>query len=62
MEEYGYCLDEELFRIFMCEVEVIINLRFLTIVFGEFDDFELFIFNYILIIKLIVILFLLGKF
>lgn len=62
MEEYGYCLDEELFWILMCEVEVIINLRFLMIVFGEFNDFELFIFNYILIIKLIVILLLLGKF
>lgn len=62
MEEYGYFLDEELFCILMCEVEVIINFKFLIIVFGDFDDLELLSFNYILMIKFFVVLLLFGKF
>lgn len=62
MEEYGYFLDEELFCILMCEFEVIINFKFLIIVFGDFDDLELLSFNYMLMIKFFVVLLLFGKF
>ena len=40
MNEYGHCLDEALFRTFMCETESIFNSRPLTTVSGEPDDLE----------------------
>lgn len=60
--EYGFCLDDEFFRILLCEVEVIINFRLLIFVLSDFDDFDLLSFSNFLIMKISVVFFLVGVF
>ena len=56
MDEYGHCLDEESFRILMCEVETVINSRPSMTVSGEPGDLEPLTPNHILTTKSTVIL------
>lgn len=61
MEYCGFYCDDEMLRIFMCEVVVIVDSWFFMVVnIYDFNLLELLIFNYLLIMKFKIILLFLG--